>query len=155
MAARREQQFGVVVLGVAEHVELVAHLHHLAAPHHHDLGAERGDRLEVVRDEHQGHAAIAADAVDKVDDLALRDEIEGGCRLVADEQIGFSCERHGDHHALPLPAGKLVRIAGRVPRLEPDFHEQALDIGARITLRLAGEVHRLGYLRACLLERIE
>ena len=27
--------------------------------------------------------------------------------------------------------------------------------GARITLRLAGEVHRLGYLRACLLERIE
>ena len=123
--AGREQHLGVVVLGVAEHVELVADLDHLAAPHHHDLGAERGDGLEVVRDEHQRHAALGADAVDQIEHLALRDEIERRGRLVADQQVRLARQRHGDHHALPLAARQFVRIARRVARLEPDFGEAA------------------------------
>ena len=45
------------------------------------------------------------------DDLRLDGDVERGGRLVGDQQIGFVGERHGDHDALALAAGQLMRIA--------------------------------------------
>jgi hypothetical protein len=47
----------------------------------------------------------------QLDDLRLHRDVERGGRLVGDEQIGLVGERHGDHHALALAAGQLMRIA--------------------------------------------
>ena len=44
-------------------------------------------------------------------DLRLDGHVERRRRLVGDEQARLAGERDGDHHALPLPAGQLVRIA--------------------------------------------
>ena len=56
-----------------------------------------------------------AQAVDEVEDLRLHGDVERGRRLVGDEQLRIAGERHGDHHALALAAGELVRIAVERP----------------------------------------
>ena len=45
------------------------------------------------------------------EDLRLHGDVERRGRLVGDQQIGLVGERHGDHDALALAAGKLMRIA--------------------------------------------
>src|SRR3712207_9198031 len=37
-------------------------------------------------------------------------DVEGGGRLVGDEQVGLAGDRHGDHRPLPHAAGELVRV---------------------------------------------
>jgi hypothetical protein len=46
------------------------------------------------------------------EDLRLHGDVERRRRLVGNQQFGPVGQRHGDHHALPLPARKLVRIGG-------------------------------------------
>ena len=46
----------------------------------------------------------------QVQDLRLDRDVERRGRLVGDEQRRVQHERHGDHHALALAAGQLVRI---------------------------------------------
>ena len=53
---------------------------------------------------------------EQLQDLRLHRHVERGRRLVGDEQVGLVGERHGDHHALALAAGELVRI-GAEPAL--------------------------------------
>ena len=53
---------------------------------------------------------------EQLEDLRLHRHVERRRRLVGDEEVRLVGERHGDHHALALPAGKLVRI-GAEPAL--------------------------------------
>ena len=48
------------------------------------------------------------------DDLGLRGDVEGGGRLVADEQSRRARERAGDHHALQHAARQFVRVLAQV-----------------------------------------
>jgi hypothetical protein len=47
------------------------------------------------------------------EDLRLHGDVERRRRLVGDQQFGTVGQRHGDHHALPLTARKLVRVGGK------------------------------------------
>ena len=60
----------------------------------------------------------------QLQDLRLHRDVERRGRLVGDQQIGLVGERHGDHHALALAAGKLVRIAA-----EPALRLGNADLG--------------------------
>ena len=53
---------------------------------------------------------LAHHAAHEVQDLGLDRDVEGGGRLVGDEQLRVAGERHGDHHPLPHAAGELVRV---------------------------------------------
>jgi hypothetical protein len=69
----------------------------------------------------------------KVQDLRLDRDVERRRGLVGDQEVRPVGERHGDHHPLPLPAGKLVRI-GAEPRLgvlDADLVQQLEDAVAR------------------------
>ena len=59
-------------------------------------------------------------------DLRLDRDVERGGRLVGDQQVGLVGERHGDHHALALAAGELVRIGveALLGLLQPDQVQQ-------------------------------
>jgi hypothetical protein len=46
------------------------------------------------------------------EDLGLDRHVEGGGRLVGDEDVGAVGQRHGDHHPLPLAARELVGVGG-------------------------------------------
>ena len=46
----------------------------------------------------------------QLENLRLNGHVQRGGRLVGDQQRRIAGQRHGDHHALPHAAGKLVRI---------------------------------------------
>ncbi len=57
------------------------------------------------------------------EDLRLHGDVERGRRLVGDQQLRPVGERHGDHHALALAAGQLMRIG-----LQPLFRLADADL---------------------------
>src|ERR1700676_3315975 len=57
-------------------------------------------------------------------DLRLHRDVEGGGRLIGDQQIGLVGERHRDHDTLALAAGQLMRIAP-----EPGFRRGNAHLG--------------------------
>src|SRR3546814_10531586 len=83
-------------------------------------------------DEEDGHAVAPLDVLDERQDLRLRRHIEGRGRLVGDQQRRLQGERHGDHDALALAAGKLVRV-GVVELLRSDEHTSELQSLMRIS----------------------
>ena len=83
----------------------------LAVLHHANALRDLAHDAQVVGDEQQRHVQASLDVLEKRDDLGLDRDVESGCRLVGDEQVGLVGEGHGDHDALPLAAGKLMRIA--------------------------------------------
>ena len=56
------------------------------------------------------HVVGALQLADQLQDLGLHGDVERGGRLVGDQQLGTVGDRDGDHHALALAAGQLVRI---------------------------------------------
>ncbi len=83
--------------------------------HHRDIVGDFPDDAEVMGNEEHRHVVARLQVLQKLEDLSLHGNIEGGCRLVGDEKIGPVGERHGDHHPLALAAGELMRI-GVEPR---------------------------------------
>ena len=69
-----------------------------------------GDDAHVVGDEQHRGAVLLLQFADQLQDLLLRRDVERRGRLVGDQQLGLQDQRHGDHDALALAAGELVRI---------------------------------------------
>ena len=61
-----------------------------------------------------------------VEDLALHDDVEGGDRLVGDDQFRIEGECQRDRDALPHAAGKLVGKVAQPAGLDPDHLEELL-----------------------------
>ena len=61
---------------------------HLTSRDPQDLVDDALQGIEVVRDDHDGGAGAITDEVYEVDDLGLGREVEGGERLVEQEQLG-------------------------------------------------------------------
>ena len=85
----------------------------LAEIHHGDAMGHVLDDGEVMTDEEQREPELFLQILQEVDDLGLHRDIERRDRLVADDDVGFGGERPGDTDALALPAGELMRPAGR------------------------------------------
>ena len=62
--------------------------------------------------EENGSALLFLKLVDELQDLLLGGHVERRGRLVGNQQLRLQDQRHGDHDALALAAGKLVRIGG-------------------------------------------
>ncbi len=104
-------------------------LHDAALLHDCDIICDAPDNAEVVRDEQDRHAAPSLQILEQLQDLRLHGDVERGGRFVGDKQVRLVGERHGDHHALPLPARKLVWIGAEPPGRvgNADFLEQLHD----------------------------
>ena len=85
------------------------------------------DHREIVRDEQVRDVPLFLQVVQQIQNLRLNRHVEGGDRFVADNEIGRQRDRAGDADALPLTAGKFMRIPARVHRIEADAGEQAGD----------------------------
>ncbi len=77
--------------------------------HHHAIG-DIGDDAEIVSDEHHRHVAATLQVSDQLQDLRLRRDVQRRRRFVGDQHGRLQRQRHGDHHALALAAGQLMRI---------------------------------------------
>ena len=56
--------------------------------------------------------SFALQLLQQLQQLGLDGDVDGRGGLVGDQQVRIVGERHGDHHALALPARELVRIGG-------------------------------------------
>ncbi len=97
------------------------------APGVHDEHAvgDVGDDAEVVGDQHDRGAEPLADVAHQVEDARLDRHVERGRRLVGDQHLRVARQRHRDHHALPHPAGELMRILVEPPLRRRDADELA------------------------------
>ena len=87
-------------------------LHDLAQVHHRDPVGEHPGQRQVVGDEQVRQAALAAQVEHQAQELGPDRDVEHRDRLVGDDQLGLHDQGPGDHHALALAAGELVRVAG-------------------------------------------
>ena len=108
---RQQQPPGVLVPRVREHGVGRPGLDDLAGAHHRDPVGDALDDGEVVADQQHGGAA-GPQRVEQLEDLRLDGHVEGGGRLVGDEQRRRQRDRRGDEGALAQPAGEL---AGALP----------------------------------------
>jgi hypothetical protein len=80
-----------------------------------------------VGDEQVGEVELVLQVGQQVEDLGPDGDVQGGHRLVADDQLGPQGQRPGHAHALALAAGELGRVAIVVLGVEPDQLHQLLD----------------------------
>jgi hypothetical protein len=65
---------------------------------------------EIMRHEQDRGTMALPQALDQLQHLTLHGDIQRGGRLVRDHQARIAGERHRDQHALPHPAGNLMRV---------------------------------------------
>ena len=116
------------MLLVPEQCSSVGELRDATEVHDRDPVADVLDHAHVVGHEEIGQPKLALQLLEQVQDLGLDRHVERGDGLVADDQVGFEDERPGDPDPLALPAGKLVRVAARVIRREPDEVHHPADL---------------------------
>ena len=78
--------------------------------HDDELLGALGGEAEVVRDEQHGGAHLGGQLAEVVEDAALDGDVQGGGRLVGDQQLGVRGHADGDEGALAHAAGELVRV---------------------------------------------
>ena len=84
----------------------------LAGVHDVDPLDRLGDHAHVVGDQHQGHAALALQVDQEIEDLRLDGHIERRGRFVGDQEPRVAGDRHGNNDPLVHAARHLVRAAG-------------------------------------------
>ena len=106
----REQRTCVRAFGRLEQREHISLLH-LAAfvLNDHAIGGFR-DHAHIMGDHDQAHAVLGLQADEKIEDLLLDGHIQRRRRLISNQQLRIAGNGDGDHDALALAAGHLVRV---------------------------------------------
>ena len=144
---RRQELARVGVRRAPQHFLQCAGLHDPAFAHdRHPVGDLR-DHPEVVGDEEQAHAAPALELLHQAQDPGLHRHVQGGGRLVSDQQAGAAGDGHGDHHPLALAAGEAVGVLvhAQLRVLDPHLRQRLdrLAAGLLVAEARAGEPDRL------------
>src|SRR5918993_1064189 len=117
---RGQEELGVRMSRRDQHTLRRTQLHLLAGISDRNPIAEIASQPDVVGNEEHRNARIILEVLEQVHDLCLNTDVEGGCRLVEDQDVGIECERGGNADALALSAAELVRIAAGEVGREPD-----------------------------------
>ena len=137
---RVQQPAGIGVSGRMQHLAHRARLDDPPQVHHrHPIRGLR-DHPEVVSDEQDRHAELGHQLLHQIDDLRLDGHVQRGGRLVRDEELGMSGERHRDHRPLAHPTGELEGVLVEAPPRVGDPHpfEHLHRVVAGRTLRHVG-----------------
>jgi len=125
----REQRLGVGVerdpvegLGVGQFREL-------SQVHHGHAVADVLHNAQVVGNEQVGQAKLLLEVLEEIDHLPPDRDVEGGDRLVADDQLRIQGQSPCDADPLALAAGELVWVAPHVLFLQPHNLQQFEDPG--------------------------
>lgn len=145
-----EQLPGVGVLRPGEQLGRGALLDDPTVPHHDDPVGPVGGDGEVVGDQQQRGAPLAAQRVEVVEDPAGDGRVQRAGRLVGDDQRGSGGEGDRDEHPLAHPAGQLVGVLpGAGPRIVETGRGQQLDgagrgraaVGEPVGAQALGDLH--------------
>ena len=131
---RAQQRPRVGMLRRMEDVVDRALLHDAAEIHHHHIVRHLRDHAEIVRDEDDRGVVLVLQLAQQRQDLRLRRHVDRGGRFVGDQQARPARQRHGDHRALPQPAGQLpgIGIDALLRHRDADIAEQLHRLRARL-----------------------
>jgi len=99
-------------------------LDNFAQVHDGDAVAHLANNGQIVRDEKISEAQAFAQVLQQQQHLCLNGNIQGGNRFIAHHQRRIERQSSRNSHALPLPAGKLVRIAVGQGRAQANSGQQ-------------------------------
>ena len=99
-------------------------LHDASQIHDADAIGDVVDDGEIVRNEEVGETHAPLQIAHQVQHLCLDRDIERGGRLVADQKLRPRRQRARNRDALPLSAGKLMRVFDGIARRKSDLLEQ-------------------------------
>ena len=99
------------MLRVVEDLCSRAFLNNLAGVHHTHAITDAPHDTKVVGDQQDGRAGLLTQYRHEVEHLGLNRCVEACRRLVEDQELRFTRQRHRDHHALLHAARELIRIA--------------------------------------------
>ena len=105
-----EQHPGIGVSRAVEESGDLRRLGLLARIHHGDAVADLPGRAEVVGGEQHRGPSLGDEVSQQLEDLCLDRHVQRRRRLVGNDQRRLGQQRHGDHDALPLPAGEFMRV---------------------------------------------
>ncbi len=106
-----QQGAGVGMLGVVENVIDGGLLDHPSQVHHGDVIAHLRHHTQVVGDEDDRHVDAGLQIAHQVQDLGFGGHIQGGGRLIGEQDGGGAGKRQGDHRPLAHATAQLVRVA--------------------------------------------
>lgn len=106
---------------------LGAHFHHHAQIHDQHPVAQVLDDPQIVGNEEIGQLELCLQILNQVHHLSLDGHVQGGHRLVADDELGMGGDGPGNADALPLAAGKFVGEPVVVIPAQPYLLHQAED----------------------------
>jgi len=92
-------------------------LYDLAEIHDRHPVAEVTDHSEIVGDEQEGETELLLHLLEEIHDLGLNRDVQGGNRLVTDDEVRFQGQSPGNPDSLALPPGELVGRTSRQRRL--------------------------------------
>ena len=143
-----QKPHGVGMPGLLEDLLRRSLLHDLAGVHDPDAVTHLGDHGEVVTDEQHRGVELLAEQLHKVEHFGLDGRVEGGGRLVQDQQGRFRGQRHGDDDPLQHAPRELVRVRLEHPSGIGDLDRLQRLLGALECLALAepGDLEDLGNL---------
>ncbi len=143
----------VRMLRMREHFGGRATFDHIAALQHQHVFGIGADQWQIVADQHQAEAVLAAQRIEQIQHIARDPRIEGGGRFVGDQILRPAAKRQCDRDALPLSAGKLVRTPSQRRCRFRQLHafEQRARFGVRLPVRAQG----FGQLRADRAQRMQ
>ncbi|MCY1272479.1 hypothetical protein D9M70_210610 [compost metagenome] len=106
----------------------------------HDTYAMRNspNQVQVVADKQQRHAQSGLQFLEQLKDFQLHGDVQRRSGFVGDQQLRLVGQRHGDHHPLPLSAGKLVGI-GLQPLVRVRNADQLQQVQGALGGGLAGQ----------------
>ncbi|MNP20706.1 hypothetical protein D3C76_1132900 [compost metagenome] len=93
-----------------KHIAGAAVFHGAASVHHQNLVTDPGNHAQIMGDHDDSRIELTLQFVKQRHDLCLHGNVQRGCWLIGNQQLWPTQQRHGDHHALAHPAGKLMRI---------------------------------------------
>ena len=80
-----------------------------AVLHHGHRVSELFHDAQVMRNKQQAHVQLVAQFTQQLQNLRLHRDVQRGGGFIRNQQFGARQQRHRDHHALALAAGKLMR----------------------------------------------
>ena len=102
--------------GGVEHLGHSPLFHKHALLHHGHAVGKPVHQIQVVGDQQHGHAGLALQVRQQVQNLPTQRHIQRRGGLVGQQQLGLAGERHGNHGALALATTQLVRETVGAPR---------------------------------------
>ena len=102
-----------------EHLFAASAFHHLAAEQHVNLIRQHADNREIMRDEEHGDAMLVLQLAQERENAGLHGDIQSRENLVTKQKLGFRHQGAGYGNTLAFAAGKLIRVAPGVARVEP------------------------------------